>query len=518
MIHVLALPLLLSGAPPVSATLRAIPEDSIFALHIDGGADLRARLKDNTWLSLAMQASNQAVSEVLEEFDLPAMDAWLEDIDDASVFLARGDHPLGTLGLFVTAEGGGAIQRAFARLRETIEEEVEPTSDEDGIVLYDVSELGFELAGDTDAVELVLVQRGELFGIVASDESGTSARLAAASLDGDGDHPEGLVNVNAELSGTQIGVHFDLAFLSELFDEDLSGPEGEMVAKILEGLGAVGVGLKFGEGGAFEGLVHLAFDEDSLASQFADVFKPFDRGLLDWAPKESTVLSIAGIDFVGFLEVILDMVDMIEPGATDEAMDRLDALADETGVHVIDDVLSLLEGSIMTFMTNLPDIEAIETGEEMPAFGYVIGLEDHEAFEENLLAILEPLGLMEHVDVKELSHGNLYTIPDVPIALGIGVGRGAISLVMGDALSHVEAVLSGGDPPGALENRFLRKALEENEDSVSVAFWDVDLLDTILSLVDAPFEVGDMLDDLEGTFVITSDVSSTAMSLRAELR
>ena len=73
MIHALALPLLLSGASPAPPPRQALTAHPVLALHIDGGEELRDRLEDNAWLSLAMELSSQPVDDVLSEFDLPAL-------------------------------------------------------------------------------------------------------------------------------------------------------------------------------------------------------------------------------------------------------------------------------------------------------------------------------------------------------------------------------------------------------------------------------------------------------------
>jgi len=518
MIHALALPLLLSGASPAPTTLQAIPANPVFALHIDGGEELRDRLEDNAWLSLAMELSSQPVDDVLSEFDLPALEAWIEDIDDISVFISAGDDPMGTMGLFVQSEGGDVIEQAFAHLREMLEQEVEPLSDEDGVVLYDVSELGISTAGDTWAVELALVEHGQIFGAVASDESGLSASIASGGARAFGEQPGGIANAYAELDGAQVGLHLNVGFVLELMQEEVMGPEGEMLAGLFRGLSDIGIAVSFGEGGAVEGLLHIAYEEDSLAAEFAGMFTPFDHDLLDWAPKDVAAISIVGVDWVGVVDVILGLADEVEPGASDEAAESLDAFAEQTGVHVIDDLVSLLEGSVLSYFTDIPDFEASVESEELPGIGYVIALEDHEAFEENLLAIVESEGVMELVAVDELSHGNLYTIPSFPFEMGIGVGRGALAFAMGDALVHVEEMLAGGNPTGASENQFVRHAMQENEGSASIAVWDVSMLVMLAEMEDVPFDFGDLLDDLEGTFVFTTDVSSTAMWARAELR
>ena len=138
----------------------------------------------------------------------------------------------------------------------------------------------------------------------------------------------------------------------------------------------------------------------------------------------------------------------------------------------------------------------------------------------NTFQMIDGLGILDFVEVEELTHGNLYLVPEIPVEIGIGVGRGALAIGIGDAVSHARSVLSGGDPGSAAENKALREVLREHAGAPSISVVDFEMFATFMEIgaAESGGDVEGLFDDVGGTLVMVQEAGDGQFSMRVMLR
>lgn len=519
-----ALALLLALPTPTTAptTAPALPENALFAMHLAGGESMRARLADSVWLQAGLDFMEDAMDGGQAAIGLPTLLECAAEIESIAAYLSAD---METLGIFLAEGEAGIYSGALSTLRTMLEAELGSGEGQDGLMSYDLSGQGLD-GINGEWMELVLIQRDDLLGAVLTGEGGDALAAARAAIAGEGGDPAGF-GVRSELPGAHLALHLDLAAVMGMAANEVMDPEGTaMMSEVFSGLGHMGAALRFGEGGAVDGVGHVGFEEGSMWSHMTEVLSPYDPELLRWAPAGCVQVQVMGCDMGAFIDELLAMVAGVDEEAEMVIEEGLAMAEQQLGMDVMSDVVGYMDRGILTYVASMPEFEMVDDPDFMPDLGYLFASSDAEALEENLTSMMEAFGFMSMVEVEELGGGRIYTVADSAIdgfSMAFVAGKGVLGVVMGDeAIDHTTAILSGGAPSSALDDEGMREGLARSRGTVGYSRMDASMTRVMLELAaeDAGDDVdlADWLDAMEGVIEVINEVSATSMTMRARVR
>jgi len=463
----LAGPLAPSGAParPTGgpSQLDLVPADALFFARIADLSTLEQRTAESAWIRFLLDDEVQELIEDVEE----RADA---DLDDLVLGAAVNDTALvdarellaaleGEVTLFaeVTGDGPDDVQaglivdlgegrEAFQRLLEAGLELLADQVELSGSTHRDVplTTLRPKWSGDEGAVHMVELGTTVAFVGGADPEHATArahalieawiapdpergagagrALAAARRQAGFEADVEAFVDLNALVALAERAGAFDElrrldSIPDELFDE-------------LHSVGWAYASARVGEGESFDCQLAMNLPSNGLLGRIAALFGPVDRELLELVPKDATGLSAQNVDLAGLFDLLLSVIEMLDPRGHREARMGLTVLSEGLGIDVRGDLLGQLTGSALTFTMDVPASEALldfgamlgggasrEPGATTRGHAAVIGLRDAEKAEvvvEDLLALadVEPEEHEVHagVPIQSYREGDWFTV------------------------------------------------------------------------------------------------------------
>jgi len=517
---------LLLALPTTTTPAPTLPQDALFAVHLAGGESMRARLQDNVWLRAGLDFMEDAMDGGQAEIGLPSLFECAAEIESVAAYVSAD---MTTLGIFLVEADAGIYSGALGMLRTALEEELGSGQDQGGLVSYDLAGQGWD-GINGDWMQLVLIQRDDVLGAVLTGEGGDALAAAQAAIAGQGGEPGGF-RVRSEMPGAHLALHLDLARVMGLALEESGEPMStsmstSMITELFSGLGPIGAAVRFGEGGAVDGIARTWFEEDSMWASMAGALSPYDPELLRWAPAGCASVQVMGCDMGALIDELLAMVADMDEEAEMVIEEGLAMVEQQLGMDVMADIVGYMDTGILTYLTSLPEFDLVEDADYVPDLGYLFASSDAEALEENLRSMVEAFGLMAMVEVEELAGGRLYSVPDAGLegfSVAFVAGKGVIGLLMGDeAIDHTAEILDGGAPRSALDDQGMREGLARSRGTVGYSRMDAGMTRTMLELAvegagnDA--DLADWLDAMEGVIEVINEVSATSLTVRGRIR
>ncbi|MFT5051316.1 MAG: hypothetical protein ACI8QZ_002727 [Chlamydiales bacterium] len=454
------IPFMLHAATPrqTDAYLRAVPQSASMVACIPDVTDLMETAGESTWYRFldreCIQGGWDSWLTEGDGSDLEAFIAALEPVVSVAFWVVGGSRDPGTrFGVVTQLDALASELEAFAFEKLSNETDVIDVVEVDGVSIRLLPVDDGKFTALYTCYDTFVIQGGEEREALMGHVEETVRALADPNAQGiEASHDYTVARDGA--SGADLALYIDLPkVMANMRYDPIGGP---LIDEIMEDLRSCYAAAWLGSGQDLELRLDLHYGTENALADALELVEPASDDLLRLVPQDSLMVAAMGLDIEGMIELVLDLMDETGKLSVDDAKAAMDAFAEQSGVHILDDFLRLLTGDVVGFVRDEP------AAEEELAGAVLIGLTRGDDFLDGFESLLSALGLDDAVETDEYGGADVYTFSgDLGFTLHATITGEFLAVCLDEAdLHHVIDAFEMDDMPSIFDSQRFATGLQ----------------------------------------------------------